>query len=175
MARKLRAEYPGAIYHEMNRGDRREPSFRDEEDRRCFFTTLGEACAKTGWQVHALCLMSNHFHLVVETPRGNLVAGVKWFLGTYTGSFNRRHKLFGYLHGGRVTGANERGCGQVGHRGTVAGGGVGDSEMDRGAIANGNGGARQLPVVFATKEQPMCQYQELTRLRKNSQCVNIKN
>jgi putative transposase len=62
---------------------------------------LAEACEKTGWQVHALCLMSNHFHLVVETPKANLVAGMKWFLGTYTGRFNRRHKLFGHLFSGR--------------------------------------------------------------------------
>jgi REP element-mobilizing transposase RayT len=101
MARKLRVEYPGAIYHVMNRGDRREPIFRDGEDRARFIATLGEACAKTGWQVHALCLMSNHFHLVVETPQGNLVAGMKWLLGTYTGRFNRRHKLFGHLFSGR--------------------------------------------------------------------------
>ena len=66
-----------------------------------FLSTLGEACGKTGWQVHALCLMPNHFHMVVETPRGNLVAGMKWFLGTYTGRFNRRHKLFGHLFSGR--------------------------------------------------------------------------
>src|SRR5881409_3974373 len=101
MPRKLRIEYPGAVYHVMNRGDRREPIFRDEEDRQRFLSTLAEACDKTGWQVHALCLMSNHFHLVVETPRGNLVAGMKWFLGTYTGRFNRRHKLFGHLFSGR--------------------------------------------------------------------------
>src|SRR5271165_4861998 len=74
MARKLRVEYPGAIYHVMNRGDRREPIFQDDEDRRRFLSTLGEACGKTGWQVHAFCLMPNHFHLVVETSRGNLVA-----------------------------------------------------------------------------------------------------
>lgn len=101
MARKLRVEYPGAVYHVMNRGDRREPIFRDEADRQEFIRALGEACGKTGWQVHALCLMPNHFHLVVETPRGNLVAGMKWFLGTYTGRFNRRHKLFGHLFSGR--------------------------------------------------------------------------
>jgi putative transposase len=58
-------------------------------------------CAKTGWQVLAYCLMENHFHLVVETPEANLVAGMKWFLGTYTGRFNRRHKLSGHLFGGR--------------------------------------------------------------------------
>ena len=101
MARKLRVEYPGAVYHVMNRGDRREPIFRDDEDRQRFISTLGEACAKTGWHVHALCLMPNHFHLVVETPRANLVAGMKWLLGTYTGRFNRRHKVFGHLFGGR--------------------------------------------------------------------------
>ncbi len=101
MARKLRLEYAGAIYHVMNRGDRREPIFKDDEDRQRFITTLGEACAKTGWQIHALCLMPNHFHLVMETPQPNLVAGMKWLLGTYTSRFNRRHKFFGHLFSGR--------------------------------------------------------------------------
>lgn len=101
MARKLRVQYPGAIYHVLNRGDRREPIFRDDEDHRRFLETLGEACEKTGWQVHAYCLMLNHFHLVVETPQANLVAGMKWFLGTFTSRFNRRHKLFGHLFSGR--------------------------------------------------------------------------
>ena len=103
MARKLRVQYPGAIYHVLNRGDRREPIFRTDADRVLFIDTLAEACQKTGWQVHALCLMHNHFHLVVETPNANLVAGMKWFLGTYTARFNRRHKLFGHLFSGRVT------------------------------------------------------------------------
>lgn len=101
MARKLRVEYPGAIYHLINRGDRREAIFRDDHDRERFLSTLGEACAKTSWQIHAFCLMPNHFHLVVETPQPNLVAGMKWFLGTYTSRFNRRHKLFGHLFSGR--------------------------------------------------------------------------
>ena len=101
MPRKLRVEYAGAIYHVMNRGDRREPIFQDDADRERFLETLAECCGKTDWQVHALCLMSNHFHLVVETPKANLVAGMKWFLGTYTGRFNRRHKLFGHLFSGR--------------------------------------------------------------------------
>src|SRR5258708_32632609 len=101
MARKVRVEYPGAIYHIMNRGDRREPIFKDDADRQRFVETLAEACAKTGWQVHAYVLMPNHFHLVVETPQPNLVAGMKWFLGTYTGRFNRRHKLFGHVFAGR--------------------------------------------------------------------------
>ena len=70
----------------MNRGDRRGPIFKDDRDREWFLETLGEACAKTGWQVHALWLMPNHFHLVVETPGGNLVAGINWILGTAAAS-----------------------------------------------------------------------------------------
>jgi REP element-mobilizing transposase RayT len=101
MPRKLRIQYPGAVYHVMNRGDRRERIFADDKDREKFLETLGQACQKTGWQVHGYCLMSNHFHLVVETPQANLVAGMKWFLGTYTSRFNRRHKEFGHLFSGR--------------------------------------------------------------------------
>ena len=101
MARKLRLEYAGAIYHVLNRGDRRELIFQDAVDRQRFVETLGAACARSGWRVHAYCLMPNHFHLVVETPQPTLVAGMKWFLGTYTGRFNRRHKLFGHLFSGR--------------------------------------------------------------------------
>ena len=74
-------EYEGAIYHVMNRGDRRESIFREDSDRLLFLETLGETCAKTDWQVHAYCLMSNHFHLALKTPQANLIAGMKWFLG----------------------------------------------------------------------------------------------
>jgi putative transposase len=99
--RPLRIEYPGAIYHVMNRGDRREAIFTDDDDHRIFCKTLTETCGRTGWQVHAWCLLGNHFHLVGETPRGNLVAGMKWLLGTYTQRFNRRHRLSGHLFQGR--------------------------------------------------------------------------
>lgn len=99
--RKLRIQYGGAIYHVLNRGDRREDIFYDADDRRLFLTTLGETCAKTGWEVHAYCLMRNHFHLIVETPRPNLVAGMQWLMGTYTTRFNRRHRLNGHLFSGR--------------------------------------------------------------------------
>ena len=68
-------QYPGAIYHLMNWDDRREAIFPDDEDRYGFLKSLGEACEKTGWQVHAFCLMSNHFHLAVETTQPNLLAG----------------------------------------------------------------------------------------------------
>lgn len=101
MARHIRVQYPGAVYHVMNRGDRREDIFETDHDRELFLRTLGEACAKTGWQVHAWCLMSNHFHLIVETPEPNLVAGMKWLLGTYTMRFNRRRREFGHVFSGR--------------------------------------------------------------------------
>ena len=101
MPRPLRIQYEGARYHVLSRGDRREAIFGDDKDRELFLSTLGQACRKTGWQVHAYCLMSNHFHLVVETPQANLVVGMKWFLGTSTSRFNRRHRLFGHLFSGR--------------------------------------------------------------------------
>jgi len=85
----------------MSRGDRREAIVLGDSDRELWLRTLGEACCKTGWQVHAYCLMSNHFHLVMETPAANLVVGMKWFLGTYTMRFNTRHRLRGHLFAGR--------------------------------------------------------------------------
>jgi putative transposase len=85
----------------MNRGNRRENIFRDEADRERFLAVLGEACGKTQWQIHAYCLMRNHFHLVIETPQANLVAGMKWLLGVYTKRFDIRHKSCGHLFAGR--------------------------------------------------------------------------
>lgn len=101
MARPLRLQYSGALYHVMNRGDRREAIFRGDADRRLFLESLTTICEKTDWQIHAYCLMTNHFHLVAETPRANLIAGMKWLLGTYTIRFNRRHQVSGHLFGGR--------------------------------------------------------------------------
>jgi putative transposase len=74
MARPLRIEYPGAIYHVLSRGDRREAIVRDDADRRLFLDILERTCGRTAWGIHAFCLMTNHFHLVVETPRSNLSA-----------------------------------------------------------------------------------------------------
>ena len=112
MARQLRIEYEGAIYHVMSRGDRREAIFLNDEDRQLFLKTLEKSCAKAGWLIHAYVLMGNHFHLVVETPQPTLVSGMKWFLGTYTQRFNARHQLRGHLFSGRyksllVDGAND--------------------------------------------------------------------
>ncbi|MCX6968614.1 MAG: transposase [Verrucomicrobia bacterium] len=101
MARQLRVEYEGAIYHVMSRGDRKEPIFEDDEDRLKFLRTLGETCERADWRVHAYCLMGNHFHLVVETAKPTLVSGMKWFLGTYTQRFNARHRVRGHLFAGR--------------------------------------------------------------------------
>ena len=75
MARSIRIEFPGAYYHVMARGNRRGKIFMDDEDRRFFLHTLGEACARTGWRVHAWVLMSNHYHLLLETPEANLSGG----------------------------------------------------------------------------------------------------
>jgi len=101
MARPIRIQYPGATYHVMARGTHGQAIFQDDEDRQRFLETLGEACAKTGFRVHAYVLMGNHYHLLVETPEGNLVAGMKWLQGAYTQRYNSRHKLFGHLFQGR--------------------------------------------------------------------------
>jgi len=101
MPRKPRVEYAGAIYHVMSRGNRQEAIFRDDRDCGIFLDTLNEACGRTGWRVHAFCLMGNHYHLVLETPEANLVDGMKWLQGTYTQRFNGRHTLLGHLLQGR--------------------------------------------------------------------------
>ena len=72
MPRKLRIEYPGAIYHVMNRGNQQEKIFLDAADQERFLSTLGDVCGKTEWKAHAYCLMDNHFHFVIETPQANL-------------------------------------------------------------------------------------------------------
>jgi len=82
MPRQLRLEYPGAIYHVMSRANGKGNIFETDVDRQDFVKTLAETCAKTGFEVHAYCLMRNHFHLVVETPQGNLVAGMRVRHGT---------------------------------------------------------------------------------------------
>ena len=101
MPRKARVDFPGAVYHLLDRGDRQEDIFVDRTDRESFLQTLGQICARSGWRVHAFVLMSNRYHLLVETPEPNLVAGMRWFQTTYTVRFNRRHRLAGHLFQGR--------------------------------------------------------------------------
>jgi REP element-mobilizing transposase RayT len=88
------------MYHLMSRGNRRQPIYLDDVDRQDFLKTLAEACQKTGWEVHAYCLMSNHYHLVVETPNANLVAGMAWLQSAYTIRLNHHHKLIGHVLSG---------------------------------------------------------------------------
>jgi REP element-mobilizing transposase RayT len=77
MARALRVEYPGAAYHVMARGNQGRPIYGDDSDRTLWMETLAEPCQKTGWRIHAYVLMSNHYHLLVETPEANLSRGMK--------------------------------------------------------------------------------------------------
>jgi putative transposase len=101
MARKPRVEYAGAVYHVMSRGDRQRDIFRDDHDRIVFMDTLSEVCERLGWRIHSYVLMSNHYHLLLETPQSNLVVGMKWLQGTYTQRFNSRYKEWGHLFQGR--------------------------------------------------------------------------
>lgn len=101
MARTPRIQYPGAIYHVMARGNRKENIVLGDDDRWMFLHTLREMAKRTGIIVHAFALMNNHYHLVIETPRANLVDGMQWFQNTYTRRFNVKHKAWGHLFGGR--------------------------------------------------------------------------
>ncbi len=101
MARKLRLETAGGVYHVINRGNYRADIFRSEKAKQAFLTCLGEACEQTGWRVHAWCLMSNHYHLALETPHANLVEGMRWLQGTFSVRFNRLREERGHLFQGR--------------------------------------------------------------------------
>jgi REP element-mobilizing transposase RayT len=104
MARPLRIEYDGALYHLTSRGNERKAIFRDDTDRRLFLSTLAEVVKRFHWLCHAYCLMDNHYHLVVETPDANLSTGMRQLNGVYTQAFNRRHRRVGHLFQGRFKG-----------------------------------------------------------------------
>ncbi len=118
MARSIRIEYPGAYYHVMARGNRREAIFLDDDDRRFFLQTLSEACGRTGWRVHAWVLMGNHYHLFIETPEANLSVGMKWLQNTFTRRFNVRHRKWGRVFGDRYKAVLVEG-GSAHHYGTL--------------------------------------------------------
>ena len=99
MARRLRIEYPGAYYYVMARGNRREAIFLYDDDRRAFPKPLGEACVMTGWRAHAWVLMSNHYHVFLQRPEGNLVAEGGCQQNTVTRRFNVRHWARGGFSG----------------------------------------------------------------------------
>lgn len=101
MARPLRIEFEGALYHVTSRGDRREAIYEDDADRERFLEVLGQVASDFNWLVHAYCLMTNHYHLVVETPDGNLSKGMRQLNGVFTQYSNRRHRRTGHLFQGR--------------------------------------------------------------------------
>jgi REP element-mobilizing transposase RayT len=101
MARPLRIEYPGAYYHVTSRGNERKSIFRDDQDREKFLELLGRAVAEFHLRIHGYVLMSNHYHLLVETPKGSLNRALRYLNGVYTQTFNRRHKRVGHLFQGR--------------------------------------------------------------------------
>jgi putative transposase len=101
MARPLRIEYSGAVYHVTARGNARESIYKDDEDRKAFLGILGKVIERHNWLCHAYCLMDNHYHLLIETLDANLSVGMRQLNGTYTQTFNRHHGRVGHVLQGR--------------------------------------------------------------------------
>jgi putative transposase len=101
MTRSIRIEYAGALYHVTSRGDRQEDIYIDDVDRSNFLTLLAQVSKDYTWLVHAYCLMDNHYHLLVETPDGNLSKGMRQLNGVYTQLSNRYHGKVGHVFQGR--------------------------------------------------------------------------
>ena len=101
MARPLRIEYPGAVYHVTSRGNARQDIYNNDEDRGKFLSILALVIERFHWICHSYCLMDNHYHLLLETPAPNLSAGMRQLNGIYTQAFNRHHQSIGHLFQGR--------------------------------------------------------------------------
>lgn len=101
MARPLRIEYPGAVYHITSRGNARNPIFDDNYDRNVFLSILEEVIKRYNWIGHAYCLMDNHYHLLAETVDPTLSLGMRYLNGVYTQRFNYRHERVGHILQGR--------------------------------------------------------------------------
>jgi putative transposase len=101
MARPLRLEFAGALYHVTSRGDRREDIYDNNNDKTQFLSLLSCVCQTYNWVCHAYCLMTNHYHLLIETPDGNLSKGMRQLNGVYTQRFNRSHGRVGRVFQGR--------------------------------------------------------------------------
>lgn len=104
MARPLRIEFEGAVYHITARGDRREAIYEDDADRLAFIDLFSRVISRHNWICHAYCLMSNHYHLIVETPQANLSDGMTRLNGEFAQASNRRHRRRGHVFQGRFTG-----------------------------------------------------------------------
>jgi REP element-mobilizing transposase RayT len=101
MARPLRIQYPGAVYHVMNRGSSRQKVFLENRDYEAFLHTLAEVHDRWQVEVFAYCLMGNHYHVCLRTPEGNLSRVMRHLDGLYTQRFNRLHRRDGALFRGR--------------------------------------------------------------------------
>ncbi|MFN0037949.1 MAG: REP-associated tyrosine transposase [Burkholderiales bacterium] len=104
MSRPLRLELSGGLYHVTSRGDRREDIYLDDLDRETWLEVLSQVCERYHWAIHAWCQMTNHYHLVIETPEGNLSAGMRQLNGVYTQKVNSRHRRVGHVFQGRFKG-----------------------------------------------------------------------
>ena len=103
MSRPLRIAFPGAVYHVTSRGNARQDIVSDDRDRAQFLTILGHVVERYAWRCHAYCLMDNHYHLLIETPKPTLSQGMRQLNGLYTQAYNRRHRRVGHLFQGRFT------------------------------------------------------------------------
>lgn len=103
MTRALRLEYSGALYHITSRGDRREDIYEDDDDRIAFLELFSAVCEAYNWDCHGYCLMSNHYHLLIETPEPNLSQGMRQLNGVYSQKYNYRHNKVGHVFQGRYT------------------------------------------------------------------------
>jgi putative transposase len=101
MSRPLRIEFPGALYHLTSRGDGRDDNYLTDDDRALFLSVLGQVCEHFNWECHSYCLMTNHYHLMIETPDGNLSQGMRQLNGVYTQRFNQQHQRVGHVFQGR--------------------------------------------------------------------------
>lgn len=101
MVRALRVEYPGALYHITSRGNHQENIYLTGEDNLLFLEVFSQVCTRCNWLCYAYCLMDNHYHLLVETPLGNLSKGMQLLNGIYTQKFNKIHKRVGHIFQGR--------------------------------------------------------------------------
>lgn len=101
MTRPLRIEYPGAVYHVTSRGNAKRNIYRSKADRETFLQTLKQVVQRFNWLCHAYCLMSNHYHLLIETIDPTLARGMQHLNGVYTQAFNRKHARVGHVFQGR--------------------------------------------------------------------------
>ena len=101
MSRPLRLEFSGALYHVTSRGDNRKTIYFEEDDFEIFLSVLNDVCKQYNWVIHAYCLMTNHYHLLVETPDANLSKGMRQLNGVFTQKINKKHHRVGHLFQGR--------------------------------------------------------------------------